>query len=145
MTGAFQSVATATSIVARCPGRSAACAGPARASASDAAAIRRTRRLCPLQELLAVDERAAREPRPARQLADLDVHRIRIVLRVLLAVVAQPRAQVVLRRRPPALAAVDQQVVFTHRLRHTRLGCPRAAPPAPRRGGRGAPGTASSS
>src|SRR3954470_15757973 len=90
MPGAFQSVATATSIVACCPGRRAACAGPARASASDAAAIRRTRRLCPLEELLAVDERAAREPCPAGELPDLDVHRIGVVMRVLLAILTQP-------------------------------------------------------
>src|SRR5947207_1164116 len=105
MPGAFQSVATATSIVARCPGRSAACAGPARASASDAAAIRRTRRLCRLQELLAVDERAAREPRPARQLADLDVHRIRLA-----TVLAADAELDVGLRRAPALDADPHQV-----------------------------------
>src|SRR2546423_6322276 len=146
MPGAFQSVATATSIVAGWPGRSAACAGPARASARDAAAIARTEGIVPdLQELPAVDEPPAREPRESRQPPDLDVHGVRVVLRMLVAVLPKPRAHVVLRRCPPALAAVDQQLVLSHRLLRRQPGCRRAAPPAPPRGAQAARGTASSS
>src|SRR5205085_623844 len=95
-------------------------------------------------EPIAVDELPARQPRPRRQPPDLHVRRVRVVGRVLVAVLAQPGAHILLRARTPARAAVDQEVVSSHRLRRTRPGCPPSTLPARRRAVRAAPGTASS-
>src|SRR5258708_22398783 len=89
-------------------------------------------------------DRAAGEPGHTRQRPHLDMRRVGIVLRVLLAVVADPRTRLVLRLRAPATLAVDQKFVSTHRRRHTRRGALPSALPALQRDARAERGTASS-
>src|SRR5690348_6122103 len=62
----------------------------------------------------AADDRPARQPRPPAELPDLDVDRVGIVVRVLLAVFREPRTHVVVVLRAPARSAVDEELVFRH-------------------------------
>src|SRR4051812_27218151 len=67
-----------------------------------------------LQKRLAVDHRPAGQPGERAETAHLDMCRLRIVLRMLLAVLDEPRAHVVLVLRAPARPAVDEQLVLRH-------------------------------
>src|SRR3954451_1397651 len=109
------------------PGRNVPATNSARTTtfasrASTAATCIRTRPLypdCALEERLAVDDLAAGQPRERREPPDLDVRGLRVVGRMLVAVLVQPRAQVVLVGGLPAAAAVHEQLVLSHRRRCT--------------------------
>jgi len=68
-----------------------------------------------VEELVAVEQAAACEPRPGAQFTHLHVGRVRIVQRVLGAVIPQPCAHVVRGVHPALPLSVDEELVLGHR------------------------------
>ena len=67
------------------------------------------------EELLALDEFAADEPRQRPALEDLHVHGARVVFLMILAILLQQRTELSCGTSTPQTLAVDEDVVVRHR------------------------------